>query len=221
MSRIRSADTKPEETVRKYLFSTDTLQRIFRIASANADDDTMRRSGVDVTALDASIDTIRGLFLAAVTGREQIEQNYNAKLVEVRAQKDAMEADLRAQIADLRAQKEFSEEKVKEAEKVALRASQELSAVREQAATAASLATEREKIIASQAAELATLREKATGYDDLKAERDRLSRELSDEKKDADLRQERAVREVELENARLKTKIEMLEAQHQPQQLEI
>ena len=50
----------------------DVLGRIFDIVEQQEEGETMRQSGIDVQALDSSLANIRTMFLATVTGKEQI-----------------------------------------------------------------------------------------------------------------------------------------------------
>lgn len=145
----------------------DTLQRIFRIAAQNADGETLKHSGVDVSALDAAQENIRAMFVAAVTGREQIVENCNAKIAEIRDKKDALETDLRAKITAAEEAKAQAEQEAADASKTAAQAISDAKAARDAAEANAALAAEKDKTILALTDKLTAAEAKAEGYDAL------------------------------------------------------
>jgi len=145
----------------------DTLQRIFRIAVENADGDTLKSNGVDVSALDAAQENIRAMFVAAVTGREQIEENCNQRIAEIRDKKDALETDLRAKITVAEEARLQAEKDASEAAKTAAQAVNDAKAAKDSAETNSALAKEKDKTILSLTDKLTAAEAKAEGYDEL------------------------------------------------------
>lgn len=147
----------------------DTLQRIFRIAADQADGETLKQNGVDVSALDAAQENIRAMFIAAVTGREQITENCNAKIAEIREKKDALETELRAKIAAAEEAKARAELDASNSSKAAEQAARDAKAARDAAEANAALAAEKDKTILSLSDKLTVAESKAGGYDELVA----------------------------------------------------
>ncbi len=145
----------------------DTLQRIFRIAADQADGETLKQNGVDVSALDAAQENIRAMFVAAVTGREQIVENCNAKIAEIRDKKDALETELRAKIAAAEEAKTRAEQDAANSAKVAEQAVKDAKAARDAAEANAALAAEKDKTILALTDKLTAAEAKAEGYDAL------------------------------------------------------
>lgn len=244
----------------------ETLEKIFRIAADQADGETMKSGGVDVTALDAAQENIRSLFLAAVNGREEIQAKAKREIEEIKAKKDTLEADLRGQIAEAKAAREEAEKAAIIAEEKASQAEKEAKAAEETAQAKSDLVAEKDKTILSLTDKLTAAEAKAEKFDDLaakeadarqkikelQAEMDRkasdaqkdaeianqkalkelaakeadaterinkikaeMEQKLSDAQKDAEIANQKALRAVEIENARLKTIIEMMESADQ------
>lgn len=219
----------------------DALSRLFSIVSDQIDEQTMKEGGVDVKGLDASLTNIRTMFLASVSGKEQIVAEKDAKIAEIKAMKEQMEADLRSQLAAAKAEKEQAEKISEAAKEQAAQAIKDAEAAKEQAETANKLAVEKDTTIRTLADKLAAAEEKASGYDSLKAEKEDLHerykelerkladavRDLKDAEKDGAYALEKAIFEKEREmerqlndqlrqadkvNAKLQAKIEILEA---------
>ena len=168
----------------------DTLQRIFAIASKHVDGETMQAGGVDVAALDASLENIRAMFVAAVSGREQILENCNARIAEIRDRKDRLEADLQAKITaaeEARAQAEKKEKAAAQAEAQALK---EAEAAKKAAETNAALAETNAALAAEKDRTILTLTKKqdadapiASLTAQIKAQKENYERIIADEKK--------------------------------------
>lgn len=204
----------------------DTLQRIFRIASQNADGEVLKHSGVDVSALDAAQENIRSMFVTAVTGREQIVENCNMKIAEIRDKKDALETDLRAKITAAEESKVQAEQAANNAAKAAAQAISDAKAARDTAEANAALAAEKDKTILALTDKLTAAEAKADGYDALikaKADADaqiaalqaQLSTEqkeheriLNDEKKSADRALSDAQKDAETKIRELQAKMD-------------
>ena len=213
------------------------LSRLFELARENFDGHAMKQGGVDVQALDAALSNIRTMFLAAVTGKEQIVIEKDTQIAEIKELKDKMETDMRARITS-------AQEAKQQAEK-------EAAAAKEQADTANRLVAEKQKINDMLSAKLAEAEAKIENYDALKneleeaqrkitelnhemAENQRaaeyekaslqaeMERKLSEKVKDAELILERtmaakekekadAILELQKQNAVLQAKVEMLQ----------
>lgn len=158
----------------------DTLGRLFDMVANEIDGQTMRQGGIDIQALDASLANIRNMFLASVSGKEQIVTEKDAKIAEVKALKDQLEADLREQLTAAKTEKEQAEKVSEAAAKEAAQAVKDAEAAKEQAETANNLALEKDKTISTLADKLAAAEEKASGYDDLKAEKENLQGKCKD-----------------------------------------
>ncbi|MGN0513117.1 MAG: hypothetical protein ACI4GD_02475 [Lachnospiraceae bacterium] len=158
----------------------DTLSRLFSIVSDQIDGQAMKQGGVDVQALDASLANIRTMFLASVSGKEQIVAEKDSKIAEIKALKDQLEADLRAQLTATKTEKEQAEKVSEAAAKAAAQAVKDAETAKEQAETANNLALEKDKTIGTLADKLAAAEEKASGYDDLKAEKENLQEKCKD-----------------------------------------
>lgn len=158
----------------------DTLGRIFDMVSEEIDGQTMKQGGVDVQALDASLNNIRAMFLAAVSGKEQIVTEKDAKIAEIKALKDQMEANLREQLTAAKTEKEQAEKISESAAKAAAQSVKEAEAAKEQAETAIHLAAEKDKTIGTLADKLAAAEGKASEYDNLKSEKEKLQERCKD-----------------------------------------
>lgn len=183
----------------------DTLSRIFQIVSDNIDNTQMKQGGIDVQALDASLSNIRTMFLASVTGKEQIIAEKDAKINDVKIMKDQMEADLRKKVSEALSAKEQAEQMAAVAEKTATQALKEAEAAKERAETSNSLVLEKEKINSMLTSKLADAEEKVAGYDDLifkeKESREQIKElihSLEDEKKSSAL----AIKDLQAEHER-------------------
>lgn len=152
----------------------DTLSRLFSMVSDQIDGQIMKDGGVDVQALDASLTNIRTMFLASVSGKEQITAEKDAKIAEIKTLKDQMEADLRTQLTAAKTEKEQAETASAAAAKAAAQAIKEAETAKEQAETSNKLALEKDKTIRTLADKLAAAEEKASGYDRLKTEKENL-----------------------------------------------
>lgn len=158
----------------------DTLGRLFSMVSDQIDGQAMRQGGVDVQALDASLNNIRAMFLASVSGKEQIVAEKDTKIAEIKALKDQMEADLREQVTAAKAEKEQAEKVSEAAAKAAAQAVKDAEAAKEQAETATQLVAEKDKTISTLADKLAIADEKAAGYNDLKTEKEKFQEKCKD-----------------------------------------
>ena len=145
----------------------DVLGRIFDLVERQEEGETMRQSGIDVQALDSSLANIRGMFLAAVTGKEQIIAEKNTKIAEIKGLKDQLEKDLRGQLATASTAKEQALKDADAAAKAAAQAEKDALAAKEQAETKSSLAAEKDRTIATLVDKLSAAESKAAGYDDL------------------------------------------------------
>lgn len=182
---------------------SETLQRIFKIATDNANNDALQRGGVDINALDATLGNIRVMFAAAVNGRDQIQTDCDMKIADIRAKKDQLEADLRARISAAEGSAKEAAANAEAARKEADQAEKDLKAAQEQADTAAKLAAEkdktiesRDKTIASQAALLTIANEKADAYDNLMKEKQAADTRIKDLESQAQTNQKDHEREV-------------------------
>lgn len=181
----------------------DVLGRIFKMVEGQQDSETMRQGGVDVQALDASLSNIRAMFLASVTGKEQVVAAKDEKITEIKTLKDQLERDLREKLAIARAEKEAAETTAAEAVRAKEQA-EKAAAAAEKVREAAEKTAEDKKLIADTlAAKLAEAEEKVGGYDDLKtslsaAQDDlRAAKETAkDAAREAEREKDRAVKEV-------------------------
>ena len=146
---------------------SDALARMFNIVEEQETGETMRRGGVDVQALDASLANIRTMFLSSVTGKEQIVAEKDGKIAEIKALKDKMERDLREKLDAVNAEKKAASEQAEASVKAAEQAIKDAQAAKEQADTANSLVVEKDRTIATLADKLSAAEAKITGYDDL------------------------------------------------------
>lgn len=177
----------------------DTLGRLFSMISDQIDGQTMKQGGVDVQALDASLANIRTMFLASVSGKEQIVSEKDAKIAEIKALKDQMEADLRTQLTAAKTEKEQAEAVSAAAAKAAAQAVKDAESAKEQAETANNLALEKDKTISTLADKLASAESKASGYDILKAEKENLQEKCKELERQ--LESEKAAGQQALQNA--------------------
>lgn len=145
----------------------DVLGRIFRIVEAQKDGEAMKEGGVDVQALDASLANIRTMFLASVTGKEQIIAEKDGKIAEIKRLKDQMEADLREKLSVANMEKDAAVAQAEAAAKAAAQAIKDAQAAKEQAETTSNLAAEKDRTIATLADKLSAAEAKIAGYDDL------------------------------------------------------
>lgn len=146
---------------------SDALARMFNIVEEQADGEVMRQSGIDVQALDSSLANIRNMFLATVTGKEQIITEKDGKIAEIKELKNKMEKDLRDKLDAADAEKKAAAEQAEAAAKAAALAIKDAQAAKEQAETANRLASEKDRTIATLADKLSAAEAKIKGYDDL------------------------------------------------------
>lgn len=145
----------------------DVLGRIFDLVTERLDGETLTQGGVDVQALDSSLSNIRNMFLAAVTGKEQIIASKDDKISEVKSLKDQMERDLREKLDTAKSEKDAAVEQAGAAARAAAQAVKEAQAAKEQAETANRLVAEKDRTIATLADKLSATEAKIAGYDDL------------------------------------------------------
>lgn len=145
----------------------DVLERIFDLVTERLDGETLTQGGVDVQALDSSLSNIRNMFLAAVTGKEQIIASKDDKISEVKSLKDQMERDLREKLDTAKSEKDAAVEQAGAAARAAAQAVKEAQAAKEQAETANRLVAEKDRTIATLADKLSATEAKIAGYDDL------------------------------------------------------
>ena len=145
----------------------DVLGRIFDIVEQQEEGETMRQSGIDVQALDSSLANIRTMFLATVTGKEQIITEKDGKIAEIKELKNKMEKDLRDKLDAADAEKRAAAEQAEAAAKAAAQAIKDAQAAKEQAETANRLVSEKDRTIATLADKLSAAEAKIKGYDDL------------------------------------------------------
>lgn len=145
----------------------DVLGRIFDLVTERLDGETLTQGGVDVHALDSSLSNIRNMFLAAVTGKEQIIASKDDKISEVKSLKDQMERDLREKLDTAKSEKDAAVEQAGAAARAAAQAVKEAQAAKEQAETANRLVAEKDRTIATLADKLSATEAKIAGYDDL------------------------------------------------------
>lgn len=145
----------------------DVLGRIFKIVEDQKDGERMRQGGVDVQALDSSLANIRNMFLASVTGKDQVIASKDDKISEVKSLKDQMERDLREKLDAAKSEKEAAIEQAGAAARAAAQAVKEAQAAKEQAETANNLVAEKDRTIATLADKLSATEAKIAGYDDL------------------------------------------------------
>ena len=146
---------------------SDALARMFNIVEEQADGEVMRQSGIDVQALDSSLANIRNMFLATVTGKEQIITEKDGKIAEIKELKDKLEKDLRDKLDAADAEKRAAAEQAEAAAKAAALAIKDAQAAKEQAETANRLVSEKDRTIATLADKLSAAEAKIKGYDDL------------------------------------------------------
>ena len=145
----------------------DILGRIFDLVTERLDGETLTQGGVDVHALDSSLSNIRNMFLATVTGKEQIIASKDDKISEVKSLKDQMERDLREKLDTAKSEKDAAVEQAGAAARAAAQAVKEAQAAKEQAETANRLVAEKDRTIATLADKLSATEAKIAGYDDL------------------------------------------------------
>lgn len=145
----------------------DVLGRIFDLVTERLDGETLTQGGVDVQALDSSLSNIRNMFLATVTGKEQIIASKDDKISEVKSLKDQMERDLREKLDTAKSEKDAAVEQAGAAARAAAQAVKEAQAAKEQAETANRLVAEKDRTIATLADKLSATEAKIAGYDDL------------------------------------------------------
>lgn len=182
----------------------DVLGRIFDIVEQQEEGETMRQSGIDVQALDSSLANIRTMFLATVTGKEQIITEKDGKIAEIKELKNKMEKDLRDKLDAADAEKKAAAEQAEAAAKAAAQAIKDAQAAKEQAETANRLASEKDRTIATLADKLSAAEAKAAGYDDLSRKETEAQERIRSLERDIETGKadhERALAEAERERA--------------------
>lgn len=193
----------------------DTLNRIFDIVSNEIDGRAMKQGGIDIQALDASLANIRTMFLASVSGKEQIVTEKDAKIAEIKAMKDQMEADLRIQLAAAKTEKEQAEKVSETAAKAAAQAVKDAESAKEQAETATQLVVEKDKTINTLADKLAIAEEKATGYNDLKAEKEKLQEKCKDLERQLEAEKQTVDQALQSAEKEAEHRIDVLKAEYE------
>lgn len=134
--------------------------------------------------------------------------------------KDKTIADLQEKNSVLQEAKTTAEQAAATAVKTAAQAVKDAQTAKDQAETTLKLIEEKERTVATLTDKLSTAEAKASKYNELTSalseangQIKELEHRLSEIKKDAELDREKALRESELQNARLQMKIEMLESQ--------
>lgn len=145
----------------------DTLGRIFDLVAEKIDGETLAQGGVDVQALDSSLSNIRTMFLAAITGKEQIVAAKDDKITEIKTLKDQLEKDLRDKLYAAKNEKDAATAQAETAAKAAAQAIKDAQAAKDQAETANNLVAEKDRTISNLADKLSAAEAKITGYDDL------------------------------------------------------
>lgn len=158
----------------------DVLGRIFDLVTERLDGETLTQGGVDVQALDSSLSNIRNMFLAAVTGKEQIIASKDDKISEVKSLKDQMERDLREKLDTAKSEKDAAVEQAGAAARAAAQAVKEAQAAKEQAETANRLVAEKDRTIATLADKLSATEAKIAGYDDLMRKESESNNQIKD-----------------------------------------
>lgn len=146
----------------------DTLKHLFEIVEANLDSEQMKQGGLDVETLDASLANIRSMFVASVSGKEELKVSYQSKIDNIKNLKDHLEAELTAKITEAREEKALADSKAKEASKAMEQALKDLKVAEEKAISAEALTTETRKNNDTLQSELSKAKEQLSGYDDLK-----------------------------------------------------
>lgn len=186
VAKYRKSTGKDKSGEDAYESKCTTVMRIFNMAEAGSDVYEMKESGIDTTALDAALSSIKRLFVAAAESKITIEEEYNNRVNDLSKDHQAAEKKL----SDLADKEKTEKEAAIEAKKIAetaLKSVQEKAAddkeAAEKAIIAAEKATEESRKRAEAAEELAKMRdsqvsvfmkqvteykEKLDGYDALK-----------------------------------------------------
>lgn len=195
----------------------DHLMRILELDRAKT---VFPGSEKDLETFEMYVKKITESYLRSVEDYNNAKELAHEQYASLLESKDQTIADLQKKTADLQDAKTAAEQTASSAAKAAAQAVKEAQAVKDQAETTFKLIEEKERTVATLADKLAMAEAKASKYDELASalseaneQVKELDHRLSDLKKDAELEREKALREAELQNARLQMKIEMLEAQ--------
>lgn len=192
------------------------LNRLFDLAAGSIQDGQLKKEGVDTEALNASLNNIRNLFTAALSGKEEIRAEFEQKLAAQRSTHEASEAKYQKEIllykeetqkavqeANLaKAAAAAAEKEAQAAKKETQAAEKSCRAMEEQLAAAKQLTSEKDKTNIMLMEKLRLAEQKASVYADLEKDMESLQRELSEKRlliKD----HEKALALLEARNAQL------------------
>lgn len=156
-----------------------TLNRLFDLVSTHLQEDQLKRSGVDIEALDASITNIRNLFTAALSGKEEIRAEYERRMAELRERNEELETNYKVRLGKLVSEKEEALRQYNDLKELQETAETARRAAEEQAASAVNLAKEKDKMNIMLMEKLRAAEQKAESYDALEEEAHSLKQEVS------------------------------------------
>lgn len=156
-----------------------TLSRLFDIVAVQLDGQQLRSNGVDTEALDASLSNIRNLFVAALSGREEIRADYEGRIQTLREEKEALEKNCKKQLGELLTQKEDALGKYNLIKKEQDAQEAAKKALAEQLAASQDLAKEKEKTGIMLMEKLREAERKAGNADKLEKENEQLKEQIA------------------------------------------
>lgn len=227
IAKYRKSTGKDKNGEDAYEAKCTTVMRIFNMAEAGRDVYEMKQSGIDTTALDAALSSVKRLFVAAAESKLTIEEEYNNRVNDLTKDHQAAERKLNDLADKEKTEKEAALEAKKLAE-TALKSVQEKAAgdkeAAEKAIAVAEKATEEARKRADAAEELAKMRdnqvsvfiqqveeyrEKLDGYDALKKSEVEAQKHAEDLMKQLEKEKENAKKDRERLEDVHRQKIEM------------
>lgn len=210
----------------------DALNRLFDIASNRLDDEHIQQGGCDEQALEASFTTIRRLFLAVLSGKEQIVSEKDARIADMREKHRQAEDAFKEQLESLQKERDAAIQESEKAEQIVAKHDEYIARAKEQTAIANRLLEEKDTTIQMLTEKLNVAKMQLEEYAGLREAERRASeqvavltaemkRKLSEAEKEKELAVERAVasaekakdmeiRKLDKENARMQAKLDLL-----------
>lgn len=180
----------------------ETLARLFSIVEEKLDGEVMKRSGVDVAALDASLSNIRSMFISSISGREELEISYAKSISELKDKILIIEEERDRGIREAKADVDRYEQKAILASNSMLKLDKERKALEDQLSTTQDLIAEIRKSNESLAKELASLKGELSAKNEALQKMSVVSEKVRE--LESILERERMQAAFDLENALLK-----------------
>lgn len=91
VAKYRKSTGKDKSGEDAYESKCTTVMRIFNMAEAGRDVYEMKQSGIDTTALDAALSSVKRLFVAAAGSKLTVEEEYSNRVNDLAMEHQAAE----------------------------------------------------------------------------------------------------------------------------------